>query len=239
MWRVALAVALNLVAAAIYVVVALQLKFFDHLSYTLFWSPDSHTYRDVAQWLIGAGPNPAESQHRPFLYPLLLAVAQRIGGDPGAWALNLVCWLGMVNLASLAAHRLTGRVWVAVIVFLVLATNASLIVLSFQALTEPLTALLESAWMLGLSAARLPPSRPRDALMLVLPLSLLTVVRPQFEIELLIALAVMAVIIARLARGRARLTAAVVACCLPVVFQVALMTAANHMVAISSSGEAE
>jgi hypothetical protein len=128
---------------------------------------------------------------------------------------------------------------VAVIVFLVLAANASLIVLSFQALTESLTVFLLSLWILGLSAARLPPARPRDALMLVLPLALLTVVRPQFEVELLIALVLMAIVILRLARGRARLTLAVAACCVPVVFQVGLMTAANHTVAISSSGETE
>ena len=46
--------ALNLVAIGAYVLVAMQMGFFSHLSASLFWSPDSHTYHDVAQWLLGA-----------------------------------------------------------------------------------------------------------------------------------------------------------------------------------------
>ena len=232
-------VVLNLVACAIYGLVAVELKFFDHISYTLFWAPDSQTYRDVGRWLLGAGPNTLESQHRPFLYPLLLALAERIAGDPGVWILNLACWFGMVNVTAAAVLRLTRRVAIAAIGFLVLITNASLIVLSFQALTESITAFLLAVWILGLAAAELPPARPRDFAMLVLPLALLTVVRPQFEIALLIALILAAITIWRQARSRIVLASVVVACCVPVLFQVGLMATANHFVGISSTGETE
>ncbi|HET7466507.1 MAG TPA: hypothetical protein VFL29_07555 [Candidatus Dormibacteraeota bacterium] len=236
---IALVTALNVVAIAAYGWVAAQMGFFSHLSASLFWSPDSHTYREVADWLFGAGPNTLESQHRTFLYPLLLGITQRIGGDPAIWALNALCWVGMVNVTALAALRLTGRVIIAAAVFLVLATNASLVVLSMQALTETVTAFLLSVWILGLALSELPPARARDVAMLLLPISLLTVVRPQFEIQLAIAILLLAITIWRHRRGRAVLAAVAVACCLPVMFQVALNATANHTVAIARSGDVE
>src|SRR5579864_1700397 len=63
---------LNLVAVAFYVVVAVRMGFFRHMEATLFSSPDSTVYRDVANWLWGSGPNTFESQRRPFLFPFLL-----------------------------------------------------------------------------------------------------------------------------------------------------------------------
>jgi hypothetical protein len=237
--RLALFAALNVVAIAAYALVALQMGFFSHLSATLFSSPDSHTYRDVGQWLLGAASNPVESQHRPFLYPLLLGLAEKIGGAPGIWIVNLVCWFGMVNVTAAATLRLTGRLTIAAIVFLVLATNASLIVLSFQALTESLTAFLESLWILGLAMSRLPPVRPRETAMLLLPISLVTVVKPQFQIQLVIALVLLAITIWRLRNGRAAMAAALVACCIPVFFQLGLMATANHRLGLSDSGDAE
>jgi hypothetical protein len=237
--RLAVFMALNVVAIAAYALVAIQLGFFSHLSDTLFSSPDSHTYRDVGHWLLGAASNPVESQHRPFLYPLLAGLAEKIGGAPGIWIVNLVCWFGMVNVTAAATLRLTGRLTIAAIVFLVLATNASLIVLSFQALTESLTAFLESLWILGLAMSRLPPARPRETAMLLLPISLLTVVKPQFQLQLVIALVLLAITIWRMRSGRAALAVAVVACCLPVVFQLGLMATANHRLGLSDSGEAE
>ena len=239
MRRVALIVALNLVAAVIYAVVAAQTQFFGHLHETLFSSPDSLTYHDVANWLLGAAPNPIESTHRPFLYPLLLGISERIGGAPGIWILNLACWLGMLNLTAAATWRMTGRPALGAIVFLVLATNVSVIVLSFQALTESLTVLLESIWILGLALSALPPTRPRDLAMLLLPISLLTVVKPGYEIELIVALILLAITIWRMPRGRALATLVVGVCVIPVLFQVGLMATANHFVGVSKSGEAE
>jgi hypothetical protein len=237
--RLAVFMALNVVAIAAYALVATQMGFFSHPSDTLFWSPDSHTYRDVGHWLLGSAPNTLESGHRPFLYPLLLGLAEMAGGAPGIWILNLVCWFGMLNVTAAATLRMTGRLTIAAIVFLGLATNASLIALSFQAVTESLTAFLESLWILGLALSRLPPRRPREMAMILLPITLLTVVKPEFQIQLVIALVLLAITIWRLPNGRAALAVAVVACCLPVAFQVGLMATANHMLAVSGSGEAE
>jgi predicted DNA repair protein MutK len=163
MRRIAVVVALNLVAAAAYGFVAVQMGFFSHMGETLFSSPDSLGYRDVGDWLFRAIPNSVESVHRPFLYPLLLGGALRIGGNPAIWALNLVLWFGTVNVTAAATWRMTARPLLGAIVFLVLATNVSLIVLSFQALTELTVAFLESIWIFGLALIALPPSGPREA----------------------------------------------------------------------------
>lgn len=236
---IALFAALNVVAIAAYGWVAAQMGFFSHMSASLFWSPDSHTYREVAEWLFGAGPNTLETQHRAFLYPLLLGLTERLGGDPGIWIFNTLCWIGMLNLTSMAALRLTRRITVAAAVFLVLAANASLVVLSMQALTETVTGFLLSVWILGLASSELPPARARDVAMLVLPISLLTVVRPQFEIQLAIAILLLAITIWRLHSRRAVLAVVAVACCLPVMFQVALNATANHTFAIARAGDVE
>jgi len=237
--RLAVFVALNVVAIAIYLVVAGQMGLFNHLRETLFWSPDSYTYRDVAHWLLQTGPNTPESGHRPFLYPLLLGLAEDLGGNVAIWAFNFVCWIGMVNITSIATLRLTRSLAISAIVFLTLAANASLIVLSTQALTESLTAFLLSLWILGLTVTELPPTRPVHLALILLPISLLTVVRPQFEVELLIALALLAVTVWRKSKNRALLAAAAVTCCVPVLFQIALMASANHFVGISITGESE
>jgi hypothetical protein len=239
MRRIAVLVALNLIAAATYGFVAAQMGFFGHMSQTLFSSPDSLSYREVGDWLFRAIPSSVESLHRPFLYPLLLGVASRIGGAPAIWTLNLVFWLGTVNVTAAATWRMTGRPLLGAIVFLVLATNVSLIVLSFQALTELTVTFLESVWILGLALSTLPPSRPRDVAMLVLPISLLTVVKPAYQIELLVALFLLAVVIWRLPRGRAVAALAVAACCIPIAFQLGLNATANHSFSLSSTGEAE
>jgi len=237
--RIAAFTALNVAGVIAYLVVAGQVGFFSHLSASLFWSPDSHTYRDVANWLLGAGPNPAESRHRPFLYPLLLGMAGKVGGDPGVLALNAVSWFGALNLTAAAVLRLTGRMWIAAIAFLVLATNASLIVLSFKALTETVTAFLEALWILGLALTRMPPARGSAIVLLLLPITLLVVVKPEFQVQLLIALVLLAITIWRLRERRIVLAGVVAACCVPVILQVGLMATANHFVGVSNSGDIE
>lgn len=238
MSRLALIAGLNLVAAAIYLYVALRVGFFQNPGATLFSSPDSHSYLEVAGWLFG-GPNSAETVHRPFLYPLLLGSAQRVSGEWGIWVLNLACWFGTLNLAAAAAWRVTGRVVAAAVVFLVLATNVSVIALTFQALTEPLTLLLEAVWIAGLAWTGVKLARPRDFAMLLLPITLLAIVKPGYQLEVVVGLTLLAITVLRM-RGR-RLPAAVTvaACCIPIALQLALNATANHFIGLSSTGEFE
>jgi hypothetical protein len=236
MRRIGLIAGLNLLALAFYAFIAIQMGFFAHMHYTLFWSPDASVYRDVGNWLLGAGPNTEQTKFRPFLFPLLLGLSIRIGGDWGIWGLNLICWLGYVNLTAEAVRRMTGRLWLGVVAFAILATNISIIVLSFTALTEPTNALLEAAWILGLAVATLPPSRSRDIVMLILPLVLMTLVRPGNELVLLVAAPLLAIAIWRMPHGRGAAVLATAACSVPLIFQLGLMAVANHYFGLSAAG---
>jgi hypothetical protein len=238
MRRIAAIASLNLIAVAIYVVVAVDVGFFSHISDSLFSSPDSHSYREVADWLFG-GPNTIESGHRPFFYPLLLGIAQRLDGAPGIWALNFVCWLGMLNATAAATWRMTRRWWMGGLVFLLLATNVSIIALTFQALTEPLVAFLEALWILGVALCTMPSARPRHIAMLLLPIALLAVVKPSYQFELGIAIVLLAITVSRMPRGRVVAAAALVACCTPVTIQLGLNLSANHFFGLSSTGDNE
>jgi len=239
MRRYGLIVSLNVAAIALYVFIGIRMGFFTHMSATLFWSVDSNIYRDVANWLYGAGPNTVESKYRPFLFPLLLGAADRLGGATGIWVLNFLCWLGTVNLTAEAVRRMTGRAVLGAIAFMVLASNISLIVLSFQALTESTNALLESAWIVGLAVAAVPPARPRDIVLLLLPLTLMTVVRPGNEVVLLVGAVLLTVAIWRMPRSRGKAVLATTLCCLPLIFQVGLMAVTNHFFGLSAAGASQ
>jgi len=239
MRRYGLIVSLNVAAIAFYVFIGIRMGFFTHMSATLFWSVDSNIYRDVANWLYGAGPNTVESKYRPFLFPLLLGAADRLGGATGIWVLNFLCWLGTVNLTAEAVRRMTGRAVLGAIAFMVLASNISLIVLSFQALTESTNALLESAWIVGLAVAAVPPARPRDIVLLLLPLTLMTVVRPGNEVVLLVGAVLLTVAIWRMPRSRGKAVLATTLCCLPLIFQVGLMAVTNHFFGLSAAGASQ
>lgn len=216
----------------------MRVGFFGHVGAALFWSPDSHSYRDVADWLFG-GPNSYETIHRPFLYPLLLGASRHIGGDWGVWGLNLVCWFATLNLSAVGAWRMTGRFVAGAVVFLVLATNLSIVALTFQALTEPLTLALESAWIAGLAWSRLPPERPLDFVLLLMPLTLLTVVKPGYQLETAAGLGLLGLILLRTKHRRLVCAAAIAACCVPIGLQLALNATANHFAGLSSTGQLE
>jgi hypothetical protein len=121
----------------------------------------------------------------------------------------------------------------------VLATNVSIIVLSFQALTELLTLMLESVWILGLGLSSMPPVKPRDFATLLLPIVLLTVVKPGYQLELFVALLLLGITIWRLRRGRARAIAVVAGCLIPIAFQLGLNGLGNHFIGLASTGEIE
>ena len=180
-----LPIILNLIAAIIYVRVGYATSLLipvqtDHAGFfSLFSSNDSVQYHAVADWIFGAPRPVAASAGRPYLYPLLLGFAERIGGLRGIWLLNVLLWFTMLNFAAAAAYRFVKSRWASGIVFLVLATNASLIVLTFKGLTEITTVALLAIWIYGISHLTRRPT-PSQVAWALLPLALLVVVKPQF-----------------------------------------------------------
>jgi hypothetical protein len=226
---------LNAAALAIYLMVGWRSGYLGHLESLFFASYDSQTYRAVADWIFQGGSVPRAAAWRPFLYPLLMGAAERSFGIRGAWVLNIALWLGTLNFAAAAAYRLTRRLWSAAAVFSIVACNASLIILSFQGLTEVMVACLLAMWAFGLTHLTR-HVRAREVVWAFLPLTLLSVVKPSFEILLAV---VLLVLITELARTPPRKYAvgALAGCLLPIVVQLFLMVHFNHYLGLSTIGE--
>ncbi len=225
---------LNLLAVASYLFVGWAAGSIGHVDTTVFSSQDSREYREYADWIFGARPSSVASNWRPFLYPLLLGLAERVGGVRGVWLLNVAVWFTALNFCAAATYRFVKSEWAAALVFLVLATNLSLMMLTYQGLTEPTVIALLAIWVYGLSRLT-PRPTPGQIAWLLLPVTLAVVVKPEFEF-LLAVLAVIVVvgIIRSDARGLA--TAVFAACLIPVGVQLWVMAHFNGYLGLSNVG---
>ncbi len=228
-------VALNGLAVACYGLVAWRSGYLAHIHSSVFSSVDAGSYRDVADWIFGVRANPHASIQRPVFYPLILGLAMRVGDEYGVWLVNVALWFAALNLAGIAAYRFVHQMWATIVVFVVMATNVSLIVLTFHALTETLVLALLALWSYGLTrlTGRITPSQVAWVL---LPVSLLTITKPEFELLLGLVIVVLAVLAWRGERP-AMAAVAIVLCLSPVMVQVGLMLAFNHFVGLSKIGE--
>ena len=233
--RSSLLIILNLLAVISYLLVSSASGALLHVSTSVFSSPDSREYRAVADWIFGARASADASAWRPYLYPLLIGAAERLGGIRGVWLLNVVLWFATLNVAAAAAGRFVKSNWAVAFVFLVLATNVSLIMLTFEGLTETTVVALLAVWTYGLShlTRRFTPSQVAWVL---LPVALLVVVKPEFEILLVV---VIVVLVGGSIRGGAPAQSAIVmaACVIPVAIQLAINVHFNGYVGISNIGE--
>jgi hypothetical protein len=232
--RSSLLIILNLIAAISYLLVAWASGSLSQVATSVFSSPDSQQYRAVGDWIFGGAITPA-SAWRPFLYPLLIGVAERLGGIRGVWLLNVALWFTTLNVAAAATYRFVKSNWAAAIVFLVLATNVSLILLSFEGLTEITVVALLAFWIYGLSHLT-PRPTPSQVGWVLLPLTLLVVVKPEFELLLaLVAVVLVVGIIRSAAPGLA--TVVYAACLIPVAIQLVVEIHFNGYFGISNIGD--
>jgi hypothetical protein len=234
--RPSLLIILNLIAAMTYLSVGAASGSLAHVGVTVFSSPDSREYRAVADWIFGAGPNTQASAWRPYLFPLLLGAAERLGGIRGVWLLNVALWFATLNFAAAATYRFVKSNRASAVVFLVLASNVSLILLSFEGLTEITVVALLAVWIYGIShlTARPTPSQVAWAL---LPVALLVLVKPEFE--MLLAVVAVALIVGIMRAPTRRPSALVFAACLiPVAIQLGIMVSVYGYFGISTIGDA-
>ena len=228
-------VALNGLAVACYGLVAWRSGYLAHIHSSVFSSVDAGSYRDVADWIFGVRPNLHASIQRPVFYPLILGLAMRVGDEYGVWLVNVALWFAALNLAGIAANRFVHQTWATIVVFVVMATNVSLIVLTFHALTETLVLALLALWSYGLT--RLTRTiTPSQVVWVLLPVSLLTITKPEFELLLGLVIVFLAALAWRCERP-ATAAAAIVLCLCPVVVQVGLMLVFNHFIGLSKIGE--
>lgn len=231
-WAIA---ALNAFAALCYVVVGWRSGNLAHLDSTVFSSVDAGTYRQVADYIFGGGPKTEALALRPFLYPLVVGAANMLGGARAVWLINVVLWFASLNVAALAAYRFTDKRWASFLVFIVMATNISLIILTFHALAETLAVALLALWAYGLTrlSGQITVSQ---AVWVLLPVSLLVVAKPEFEL-LLALVFVVVVVLALRSHATWLVMGAGAACLLPVLVQLWFMESVNHYFGLSEIGE--
>jgi len=165
---------------------------------------------------------------------LILGSADRAGGATAVWLLNVVLWLAALNISAAAAARLAKTNWAAIVVFLALATNVSLILLTFQGVTEISVVALLALWMYGISHLTLQPNSTQVAWAL-LPVAMLVVAKPEFELLLAIMVVVLGLLIVRAPSTGA--AAALVACLIPVAIQIGLMERFYNYLGVSLIGD--
>src|SRR5260370_6211011 len=225
---------LNAIAVLSYLLVGWAAGAIGQVDASVFSSQDSREYREYADWIFGARPSSVASNWRPFIYPLLLGLAEGVGDVRGVWLLNVAVWFTALNFCAAATYRFVKAEWAAAIVFLVLATNLSLMMLTYQGLTDPTVIALLAIWVYGLSRLT-PRPTPGQIAWLLLPVTLAVVVKPEFEF-LLAVLAVIVVvgIIRSDARGLA--TGVFAACLIPVGIQLWVMAHFNGYIGLSNVG---
>lgn len=165
---------------------ALAARFLPDLQDWLYWTPDARGYREAGQWLLNpVGGPPAILSRRPYPYPLFVAL---LHNPYIIWTAQFIMWLAAVNLAALSAYTFAQRrrVLAYLIVFMVMGGSVSLALLTFHALTESASIFLLAIWLFVLSRTDLERVGARDALAITLPFAILVLVKPLFQIHLLI-----------------------------------------------------
>jgi hypothetical protein len=180
---------LNVCALAFYFAIAVGFSYLRHVPDLMFSTPDAQGYKAVADWIAGkAAEPPAALTVRPFLYPLILAAIGRCFSGAtecyAIWFTHLVFWLLAINLTAVSVWRITGRALFPILTFVILAANVSSVAITFHALTESTVFLFLALWIYTYSAHQQPNLGEARLFILTVLLSLLTVVKPAYEMYL-------------------------------------------------------
>ncbi|MCC7503633.1 MAG: hypothetical protein IT229_13960 [Flavobacteriales bacterium] len=145
----------------------------------MFFSADARDYREVGEWLTHGTATDATAL-RPYLYPVIVAVAAALGGSIGVWAMQLAAWLVCIICVHLTVLIISGCRWLAWITSSMVMLNLSLFALTYHALTEVFTAMLLSVMLLFIARNHDRWAFPSFFSWIVLQLGMLSLVRPVF-----------------------------------------------------------
>lgn len=175
-----LAFLLAALASMFYFYVLHKLGSVDFIRDSLFSTEDSLEYRSYADWLSGSGE--FSSPKRTFFYPLLILVSSGLFGYLGIWILQFFFWLAGCILVYSAALRFTKHTGIAVLAFVITASNISLVVYTAHVLTEIATFFLLTLFMYLLSFGYKDYKNPLIWSGLIFTISVLAAIRPVYQI---------------------------------------------------------
>lgn len=175
-----------------YLLIIIYFAVFSYLNieiaeYRMFSTVDSFTYRNASLEFYKFSEK-GFSELRPFLYPLLLLITNKLLGVFGIWLIQFFFWIISINLVFLSIKSVTHNKTLSFIGGLIVATNISFIVLTTDALTESLSILLLSLLVYYLSHNLTKVNSIKTFHTCLLILVTLCVTKPIFYIHILFLL---------------------------------------------------
>jgi len=229
------------VLVLVYFTFSITFGYIQDIHQTMFWTPDSRSYRSVGEWLLSlvqrepiSGGSDA-TLVRPFFYPFLLAIAYALGGIYGIWIIQFMLWLVSGILLYLALKRVARCLFIVLCGLCLFVGNLTLIILTFHALTEVLTTFLLTVLVILITNKE---SIVEDKFWfsVIFVVSLLTATKPVYIILLIIIISYR---IIAFSRAKQRLQSRMIYFLLaisPVLLQIGIMRMRHNTFSISKIG---
>jgi len=229
-------VVLNLIAILFYIFFAVKFNYLDKLESTIWSVPLTEGYRNVADYLFDGlqGSPPYASEYRPFLYPLILGSCRYFSNNAYAvWFMQFIFWILSLNLTALSVRGLTKRRLFIIITFVIFAANISIIALTFKAVTVTTIIFLLSLWIFLFMKYDISNLGLTSVFLLTFVLSLLAVIKPVFQLHLLLFLLYVFFKHIR----RLKIYPVILIALIPVIMQLSFMVAVHNVFSLSTISE--
>lgn len=168
------------IATLFYFIIFLKLGSFEFVKKSLFFTGDSLEYKGYADWLLGKGNY--DYPFRTFFYPFLIIISDHLFGFYGIWIFQFMLWLTGCILVYKTMLRLTDRKDFAIFSFAIATLNVSLIIYTAHALTETTTFFFLTLFIYLFALAYKDYKKTRIFLGILFVISVLTVIRPVFQL---------------------------------------------------------
>ncbi len=227
----------SLVLVITYFSIILSFDYLQNESNTMFATPDSHSYRNVADWLIGV-ENTNSTIMRPFFYPLMLNLFRSFAGIFGIWYFQILLWVFSGVILYKAIYKATANIVLAIAGGIIYAGNLTLMLLTLHALTEIVTTFLIVV-LIFVIIDKQKYQTDHYWLLIIFIIVLLTVTKPVYSTLLLAVLAYrIPALILNIIKGRSsyKLLVYFALILLPLLIQLSIMKVKHDEYIISEIG---
>ena len=229
-------VILNLIAILFYFIIAVKFDYFDKLESSIWSVPLTEGYRNVADYLFNGmqGSPPYQSEYRPFLYPLILGSCRYFSNNAYAvWFMQFILWIFSLNLIALSVKVFTKRRLFLIASFIIFAANISVIAFTFKAVTITPVIFLLSLWIFLFMKYDMSTLGLTSVFLLTFVLSLLAVLKPVFQLHLLLFLLYVFFKHIR----RLKIYPVILIALIPVIMQLSFMVKVHNVFSLSTISE--
>ena len=226
---------INLIGISFYFFTVFKFDYINSLETTMWIGSD--TYMDASKFFFGqtSGDAPKATELRPMVYPLVLGCIRLFSKSAYAvWAVQFLLWIISLNLILCSIKLIKKNNMLLIIPGIMFATNISLIVHTCRGMveSETMVVFLISLWVFFFIRFTLFPPEPKSIFVLVLVLGLLALVKPVFEIHLLLFISY---ILCKNIR-KPKVISVIAIALLPILFQLLFMFKYHNVFGLSTIG---